>query len=98
MINDLEQAREELSNIKVGLKEYLLKTLKNNRENPEQEADDIYHNLASVIDKIVKRRAYTLKWGPGGTPEWHLAIMNYLTKWISLETKISQLLNDTLID
>ena len=95
---DLNQAREELDNIKLSLKEYLLKTFKDNRENPEQEADSVFRNLSQIITNIVKRKAYSLKWGPSGTAEWHLAILNYLTKWLTLEIRISKLLNDALID
>jgi len=95
---ELEQARDQLEQTKTELHEYLLTTFRNCRENPEQEASDVFRNLGEIVDRIVKRQAFALKWGAGGTAEWHRNILRLMTRWIGLEMEISALLNQALID
>lgn len=98
MSYELEQAKEHLQQTKTELREYLLTTFRNCRENPEQEASNVFQNLAGIVDRIIKRQAFALKWGSGGTAEWHRTILQLLTRWVSLEIEISALLNQALID
>jgi hypothetical protein len=95
---ELERALFELENLKEELHQYLALSYQKGEENSERDAEHTYKYLEAAISKIIKRQAYSLKWSAGGTPAWHATILGFVSEWVKLELKISDLLSKSLSD
>lgn len=97
MINyELERLRCDLDSLKDDLRNYLIATYKNENADSLVKAKGTFLYLSGVVDKIIKRQAYSLKWGPKGTAQWHATILDYISKWVFLELEVSKLLSQMI--
>lgn len=87
---DLVRAQCDLDTVKNDLRSYLEATYRKEGVDSTEKVADVFKYIKETVDKVIKRQSYSLKWGPNGTPQWHASILNYVSKWISLELEVSK--------
>jgi len=95
---DLEQVREELSEVKEKLHSYLLGSYQKDPDGPEEATKKTFKYLGDVVDLIIKQQEFKIQFGSGGAILWHSRVLSLLAAWIEVEYKYSLLLYRELED
>ena len=93
---EFNQASLSLDEVKTNLKDYLVMSYEKISDNPEQQADNIFKILEAQVDRIIKRKSYRIQFGEDGSPMWHATVLKYLSRWVSLEYAMCEMLSEGL--
>jgi hypothetical protein len=90
---EFNQVGASLEEVKTELKEYLVSSYGEVSDDPVKQADKIFKSLESQVDRIIKRKSYTIQFREDGSPMWHANIFKHLSQWISLEFAMCEMLS-----
>jgi len=93
---EFHQAGVSLEELKESLKDYLVKSYEKISDDPQKQANDIFKYLETQVDRMIKRKSYRMQFGEDGSPMWHATIFKYLSRWISLEFSMCEMLSEEL--
>jgi hypothetical protein len=93
---EYNQAQYDLEEVKENLLEYLSDCYYSDDSDPKGAAKRTYKYLESIVDNILKKKSYNLRFGDGGSPLWHVSVLKYLSEWIEAENKVCRMLGKQL--
>lgn len=88
---EINHAKLRLQEIKDKLRAYLHLTY-----TTAETAEDTYHYLERIVDKISKRQPYRICFERDGSPFWHAEVLQMLSEWIRLEHDLGLILTKAL--
>jgi hypothetical protein len=91
MWENLEEAKQNLEEIKKSLKAFLLRTY-----DDEETATNTFNYLGRAVSRIIKKDSIKIEFSKGGDVVWYMNVFNYVANWLEAEKKTSDLLNKEL--
>ena len=93
---EFNQAEYNLEEVKESLHKYLNDCYYADEENPKEAAAKTFKYLENIVEDIIKKKPYSLRFGRGGSPLWHVSILKYLSEWIEAEYVVCKMLSKQL--
>lgn len=85
---EIEKARNNLDLLKLNIKNFLLASYNSDTE----AAKKTFNYMEQVVEKISKRKKFTIDFQAGGDLGWYSGLFMHLAQWLEAEDTLNELL------